>query len=46
MTEPGFGQMRCEGADNPPCKRCAAAGHECVFERRADYLLKYVTEPE
>jgi len=31
--------MRCEGADNPPCKRCLSGGHDCVFERRADYLL-------
>ena len=25
--------MRCEGADNPPCKRCRNAGLECLFEK-------------
>ncbi|KIY45786.1 hypothetical protein FISHEDRAFT_48819 [Fistulina hepatica ATCC 64428] len=26
-------KMRCEGADNPPCKRCRNAGLECMFEK-------------
>lgn len=26
-------KMRCEGADNPPCKRCRNAGLECLFEK-------------
>ena len=26
-------KMRCEGADNPPCKRCRHAGLECLFEK-------------
>ncbi|THV06007.1 hypothetical protein K435DRAFT_773506 [Dendrothele bispora CBS 962.96] len=25
--------MRCEGADNPPCKRCRNTGLECLFEK-------------
>ncbi|KAJ4485944.1 hypothetical protein J3R30DRAFT_3442999 [Lentinula aciculospora] len=25
--------MRCEGADNPPCKRCRNAGLDCLFEK-------------
>lgn len=25
--------MRCEGADNPPCRRCRHAGLECLFEK-------------
>lgn len=25
--------MRCEGAENPPCKRCKNAGLECMFEK-------------
>ncbi|KAL8277643.1 hypothetical protein RQP46_009916 [Phenoliferia psychrophenolica] len=32
-------KMRCEGADEPPCKRCRASNQECHFERRSDYLL-------
>ncbi|ORY92965.1 hypothetical protein BCR35DRAFT_298595 [Leucosporidium creatinivorum] len=32
-------KMRCEGADDPPCKRCTNQKLECVFERRTDYLL-------
>lgn len=32
-------KMRCEGADNPPCKRCRNGGHQCVFEtNKKDYL--------
>ena len=26
-------KMRCEGADNPPCRRCRHAGLECLFEK-------------
>ncbi|PPQ63001.1 hypothetical protein CVT24_006107 [Panaeolus cyanescens] len=26
-------KMRCEGADNPPCKRCRHTGLECLFEK-------------
>ncbi|KAF9479712.1 hypothetical protein BDN70DRAFT_878465 [Pholiota conissans] len=26
-------KMRCEGADNPPCKRCRNTGLECLFEK-------------
>jgi hypothetical protein len=26
-------KMRCEGADNPPCKRCRNAGLDCLFEK-------------
>ncbi|CEQ40201.1 SPOSA6832_01807, partial [Sporobolomyces salmonicolor] len=26
-----FAQTRCDGAEDPPCKRCRAGGHECVF---------------
>ncbi|KAA1467894.1 hypothetical protein DENSPDRAFT_833050 [Dentipellis sp. KUC8613] len=26
-------KMRCEGADNPPCRRCKHAGLECLFEK-------------
>ncbi|KAK0245668.1 hypothetical protein EDD85DRAFT_924755 [Armillaria nabsnona] len=26
-------KMRCEGADNPPCRRCRNTGLECMFER-------------
>ncbi|KDQ63379.1 hypothetical protein JAAARDRAFT_188957 [Jaapia argillacea MUCL 33604] len=26
-------KMRCEGAENPPCKRCKHAGLECLFEK-------------
>ncbi|KZT30720.1 hypothetical protein NEOLEDRAFT_1126328 [Neolentinus lepideus HHB14362 ss-1] len=26
-------KMRCEGAENPPCKRCRHAGLECLFEK-------------
>lgn len=25
-------QMRCIGADNPPCARCAKAGRECIIQ--------------
>lgn len=25
--------MRCEGADNPPCRRCKNTGLECLFEK-------------
>lgn len=25
--------MRCEGADQPPCRRCRHAGLECLFEK-------------
>lgn len=25
--------MRCEGADNPPCRRCRNGGLECLFEK-------------
>lgn len=25
--------MRCEGADNPPCRRCRTTGLECLFEK-------------
>lgn len=25
--------MRCEGADNPPCRRCRHTGLECLFEK-------------
>ena len=25
--------MRCEGAENPPCRRCRHAGLECLFEK-------------
>lgn len=32
-------KMRCEGSDNPPCKRCKNNMLDCVFERRTDYLL-------
>ncbi|KAG9096881.1 hypothetical protein FS749_007537, partial [Ceratobasidium sp. UAMH 11750] len=28
-------KMRCEGADNPPCKRCRHAHIECMFEKPA-----------
>ena len=24
-------QTRCDGAEDPPCKRCRSGGHECVF---------------
>ncbi|CCM03116.1 uncharacterized protein FIBRA_05237 [Fibroporia radiculosa] len=26
-------KMRCEGAENPPCRRCKHAGLECLFEK-------------
>ncbi|KAH9857979.1 hypothetical protein C2E23DRAFT_880659 [Lenzites betulinus] len=26
-------KMRCEGAENPPCRRCRHAGLECLFEK-------------
>ncbi|KAI6031642.1 hypothetical protein BKA83DRAFT_4203353 [Pisolithus microcarpus] len=26
-------KMRCEGADNPPCRRCRNAGLDCLFEK-------------
>lgn len=26
-------KMRCIGAEDPPCKRCANAGLECVMEK-------------
>lgn len=26
-------KMRCEGADNPPCKRCRNANLDCLFEK-------------
>ncbi|KAF8640547.1 hypothetical protein AX17_000209 [Amanita inopinata Kibby_2008] len=26
-------KMRCEGADNPPCRRCRNTGLECLFEK-------------
>lgn len=26
-------KMRCEGADNPPCKRCRNGNLECLFEK-------------
>ncbi|KDQ19897.1 hypothetical protein BOTBODRAFT_27318 [Botryobasidium botryosum FD-172 SS1] len=26
-------KMRCEGAENPPCKRCRHAGIDCMFEK-------------
>ncbi|EIW86878.1 hypothetical protein CONPUDRAFT_134221 [Coniophora puteana RWD-64-598 SS2] len=26
-------KMRCEGADNPPCRRCRHAGLDCLFEK-------------
>ena len=26
-------KMRCEGADNPPCKRCRQQSLECLFEK-------------
>ncbi|KAG6818075.1 hypothetical protein H0H87_009230 [Tephrocybe sp. NHM501043] len=26
-------KMRCEGADNPPCKRCRNTNLECLFEK-------------
>ncbi|KAH8119924.1 hypothetical protein DFH11DRAFT_1557314 [Phellopilus nigrolimitatus] len=26
-------KMRCEGADQPPCRRCRHAGLECLFEK-------------
>ncbi|PPQ67094.1 hypothetical protein CVT25_005695 [Psilocybe cyanescens] len=26
-------KMRCEGADNPPCRRCRNNGLECLFEK-------------
>lgn len=26
-------KMRCEGADQPPCRRCRHAGLECMFEK-------------
>lgn len=29
-------QMKCENADDPPCKRCRAAGRTCVFQQRAN----------
>ncbi|KAH9815409.1 hypothetical protein DFH28DRAFT_1082262 [Melampsora americana] len=32
-------KMRCEGSENPPCKRCTNNMLDCVFERRTDYLL-------
>ncbi|KAK9898964.1 hypothetical protein P389DRAFT_167662 [Cystobasidium minutum MCA 4210] len=32
-------KMRCEGAENPPCRRCIANEVDCMFERRSDYLL-------
>ena len=25
--------MRCEGAENPPCRRCRNTGLECLFEK-------------
>src|SRR6266508_1465 len=25
--------MRCEGADNPPCRRCRNTGLDCLFEK-------------
>ncbi|KAM0752863.1 hypothetical protein T439DRAFT_184423 [Meredithblackwellia eburnea MCA 4105] len=24
-------KTRCDGADDPPCKRCRTGGHECIF---------------
>jgi hypothetical protein len=29
-------QMKCENADDPPCKRCRASGRTCVFQQRAN----------
>ncbi|KAF9020303.1 hypothetical protein BDZ89DRAFT_1138725 [Hymenopellis radicata] len=26
-------KMKCEGADNPPCRRCRNTGLECLFEK-------------
>ncbi|TFK30814.1 hypothetical protein FA15DRAFT_662869 [Coprinopsis marcescibilis] len=26
-------KMRCEGAENPPCRRCKNAGMDCLFEK-------------
>ncbi|KAJ7900168.1 hypothetical protein B0H14DRAFT_2672565 [Mycena olivaceomarginata] len=26
-------KMRCEGADNPPCRRCRNTGLDCLFEK-------------
>jgi hypothetical protein len=26
-------KMRCEGAENPPCRRCRHAGLDCLFEK-------------
>lgn len=25
--------MRCEGAENPPCKRCRQQSLDCLFEK-------------
>jgi hypothetical protein len=25
--------MKCEGADNPPCKRCRNGGLDCLIEK-------------
>lgn len=24
-------KTRCDGADDPPCRRCRSGGHECIF---------------
>jgi hypothetical protein len=33
-------KMKCEGADDPPCRRCDQNGRVCEFERRVDYVMK------
>jgi hypothetical protein len=37
-------QTRCDGADDPPCKRCRTGGHECVFveSKRGKRPARYV----
>ena len=45
-------KMRCEGAENPPCRRCRHAGLECLFEKptreaslTGEAGLEYVSVP-
>jgi hypothetical protein len=33
MRDRLVGQMRCVGAEDPPCKRCRNAGLQCMFEK-------------
>lgn len=39
-------KMRCEGNENPPCKRCISAGHECIFDHVESARKRKRTEEE